>query len=175
MMPFSLSMYVKTQNAKTKIQSIQAIFFDFDGIFTDNNVLVSEDGNEYVKCSRFDGIGLSKLKSLNMKLHIISSETNPVVIQRAKKMGIGVTHGVHCKVETAEDLLNSWGLKFDQCAFMGNDINDLGLMEKVALTITVPDAWPTVLSSAMVVTDLMGGKGAVREVCEVIYEEKTDD
>ena len=174
-MPLSLYNYVKTQNAKAKIKSLQAVFFDFDGIFTDNNVLVSEDGKEYVKCSRFDGIGLSKLKSLNMKLHIISSEPNSVVMQRAKKMGIGVSHGEHCKVETAEGLLNLWGLSFDQCAFMGNDINDLGLMQKVALTVTVPDAWPTVLSSAMVVTNLMGGKGAVREVCEVIYEEKSDD
>ena len=174
-MPLSLNDYVKTPNGKAKIRSLQAVFFDFDGVFTDNNVLVSEDGKEYVKCSRFDGIGLSKLKSLNMKLHIISSEPNSVVTQRAKKMGIEVSHGAHCKVKTAEELLNLWGLKFEQCAFIGNDINDLALMEKVALTITVPDAWPTVLSSAMVVTNLMGGKGAVREVCEVIYEEKADD
>ena len=137
--------------------------------------MVSEDGKEYVKCSRFDGIGLSKLRSLNMHLHIISSESNSVVMQRANKMGIGVLHGIQCKVTAADELLSCWGLNFDQCAFMGNDINDLGLFQKAALTITVPDAWPTVISSAMVITNLMGGQGAVREVCEVIYQEKSDD
>lgn len=174
-MPTSLERYVTLKNGLLKIKSIEALLFDFDGIFTDNSVLVADDGREYVRCSRFDGLGLSKLKSLGVQLHILSSETNKVVKHRADKLGIGVLHGLDCKVEAAETLLDGWGLNFNQCAFMGNDINDLALMQRVALTITVPDAWPTVLSSAMVVTNRMGGQGAVREVCEVIYKEKSYD
>ena len=77
-----------------------AIFFDFDGVFTNNYVYVSEDGSESVRCSRQDGIGLSKLKALKIDLYVVSSETNPVVRKRCSKLEIETHHGVLDKYKT---------------------------------------------------------------------------
>jgi 3-deoxy-D-manno-octulosonate 8-phosphate phosphatase (KDO 8-P phosphatase) len=167
--------FVATDKGKYHLKNLKAIFFDFDGIFTDNSVFVSDCGRETVRCNRFDGLGLNKLKKLNINLHIISSEVNPIVKHRAMKLDLTVDYDIKCKVECAKSILEQWKLNFDECAFMGNDINDIALMRKVALPITVPDAWPEVFSNALAVTCRNGGNGAVREVCEIIYEEKKYD
>ena len=70
------------------LRNIELVIFDFDGVFTDNTVYVSQDGVESVKCWRGDGLGLDKLKSISVNLCIVSSEINPVVTQRAKKLDI---------------------------------------------------------------------------------------
>jgi YrbI family 3-deoxy-D-manno-octulosonate 8-phosphate phosphatase len=152
------------------IRQTRLIAFDFDGVFTDNMVYVFEDGREAVRCSRADGLGLSKLKRLGIHSVIISTETNPVVSARARKLSIRCVQGVEDKRTALESVLRKHNLTFEQAAFVGNDINDLPCLTAVALPIVVQDAHPDVLLYARYQTKTRGGYGAVREVCDLFTQ-----
>lgn len=155
------------------MRPLRLIAFDFDGVFTDNSVYVFEDGREAVRCSRVDGLGLSHLKQLGLHLLIISTETNPVVSARARKLKIDCLQGVADKRVAIDSVLQTHGLTLDQCAFMGNDVNDLPCLTVVGFPVVVADAHPSVISSARYQTKALGGQGAVREVCDLIAQIKT--
>lgn len=149
------------------IRNIRLVAFDFDGVFTDNMVYVFEDGREAVRCSRADGLGLSKLKRLGIHSAIISTETNPVVSARARKLNLRCVQGVEDKRAALESILREHNLTLEQAAFVGNDINDLPCLMAVALPIVVQDAHPDVLPYARYQTKARGGYGAVREICDL--------
>jgi len=149
------------------IRRIRLVAFDFDGVFTDNSVLVAEDGTEYVRCWRGDGLGLRQLEALGVAAIVISTEENPVVSVRCRKLKLRCLQGVQNKRATLEQVLAEHGLSFGQAAFMGNDINDAGALEAVALPVVVHDAHPAVLPLARLRTTTPGGYGAVRELCDL--------
>ena len=146
---------------------MRLVAFDFDGVFTDNSVYVSEDGTESVRCSRSDGIGLRKLENLGIQTIIISTEVNPVVSVRSKKLNIKCMQGVEDKAKALLDIAKDMSLELSQMAFVGNDINDLPGLKIVGLPIVVQDALPDVLPYAKYCTETPGGYGAVREVCDM--------
>ena len=150
------------------IRSVRLIAFDFDGVFTDNTVYVMEDGREAVRCWRSDGLGLAKLPALGVAAVVISTEKNPVVSARSRKLGLRCIQGCEDKRATLEALLKEMDLTPAQAAFVGNDINDLPCLSCVGLPIVVADAHPEVVRGARYRTEAPGGRGAVREVCEVI-------
>ena len=149
------------------IRNIRLVAFDFDGVFTDNTVYVFEDGREAVRCTRSDGIGLSKLRALDIATVIISTEPNPVVSARSRKLNIECIQNCQDKVEALDQVVKRLGLTFEQVAFVGNDINDLPCLTAVALPIVVGDAHPDVVSIGYYQTKHLGGHGAVREVCDL--------
>lgn len=149
------------------IENIRLIAFDFDGVFTDNMVYVLEDGTEAVRCYRSDGIGLQKLKRLGIETVIISTESNPVVSARARKLKIQCYQGCHDKRAVLDEVAEKMGISLDEVAFMGNDVNDLSCLSCVALPIVVKDAHPDVVSVARYRTISPGGCGAVREICDL--------
>lgn len=149
------------------IKSVKLVAFDFDGVFTDNSVLVFEDGTEAVRCSRSDGIGLRKLDRLGVETIIISTEENRVVAERAKKLKIRCVHGVEDKRAVLQRITDEYGFDLSETAFVGNDINDLGCLTVVGLPIAVRDAYPEVIQVAKYTTNTLGGYGAVREVCDM--------
>ena len=153
------------------IHRIRLVAFDFDGVFTDNMVYVSENGSETVRCSRSDGIGLQKMTQMGIKTVIISTEANPVVSARARKLKIDCIQDCSDKRGVLEDMAAQIGISLDQVAFVGNDINDLPCLTCVALPIVVRDAHPDVIPVARYQTQNPGGHGAVREVCDLF--EKT--
>lgn len=150
-----------------RIRSTRLIAFDFDGVFTDNKVYVFQDGTEAVCCFRGDGIGLEKLKRIGIQTIILSTEINPVVGFRSQKLGVACVQACHDKRATLEGVVRDAGLTFEQVAFVGNDINDLGCLEAVGLPIVVRDAHPDVVAIASYQTLAPGGHGAVREVCDL--------
>lgn len=158
-------------NIQEIFRRIRLVAFDFDGVFTDNMVYVFEDGTEAVRCSRSDGIGLQKLVQMGIKTAIISTEANPVVSARARKLKIECFQDCQDKRGVLEDMAAKIGISLDQVAFVGNDINDLPCLACVALPIVVKDAHPDVVSVARYQTQSPGGNGAVREVCDLF--EKT--
>lgn len=152
------------------IRQVRLVAFDFDGVFTDNSVYVLQDGTEAVRCSRGDGIGLQKLRGLGIDTLIVSTETNPVVGARARKLGIECVQDVRDKGDAIEEIARERGLVLDQVAFVGNDINDLPCLTRVGLPVVVRDAHDDVVPFALYRTRRRGGHGAVREVCDLFEE-----
>ncbi len=155
---------------KDIIRGIRLVAFDFDGVFTDDMVYVFQDGTEAVRCFRGDGIGLQKLAGLGIETVIISTEANPVVSARAKKLKIRCIQDVGDKRSVLESLARELGVALSEVAFVGNDINDLPALRCVGLPIVVKNAHPDVIKHAIYQTMCSGGHGAVREVCDLVEE-----
>jgi YrbI family 3-deoxy-D-manno-octulosonate 8-phosphate phosphatase len=150
------------------VKQIKFVIFDFDGVFTDNRVYVSQDGSESVSCCRSDGLGLRRLDDVGIQYCIVSTETNPIVTMRAKKLNIPVTQGHDDKLSVVRRLVAEKGFEMSNVAYVGNDINDKQCLEEVGLPIVVADAYPEVISISQYQTQRLGGHGAVREVCDLI-------
>jgi YrbI family 3-deoxy-D-manno-octulosonate 8-phosphate phosphatase len=151
-----------------RIERVRLVAFDFDGVFTDNTVYVSEKGEEAVRCWRGDGLGLQKLAAAGIESFIISTETNAVVAMRAKKLKSLCFHGVADKLEELTRLVAEKGVALSETAFVGNDINDADCLRAVGLAVVVADAHPDVVGLAHYITRRGGGRGAVREVCDLL-------
>jgi YrbI family 3-deoxy-D-manno-octulosonate 8-phosphate phosphatase len=156
------------------IRKIRLVAFDFDGVFTDNMVWVLQDGTEAVRCNRSDGLGIQKLKQLGIAVMIISTETNPVVSARARKLNIRCLQSCEDKRAALENVVAEMGITLAEVAFVGNDTNDRSCLECVGLPIVVQDAHPDVLALARYRTNAMGGKGAVREICDLFERALTE-
>ncbi|MBL8760398.1 MAG: HAD hydrolase family protein [Phycisphaerae bacterium] len=146
------------------------LVLDFDGVMTDNSVVVHQDGTESVVCNRSDGWGLGLLRDAGFPVFVLSSETNPVVAARCHKLKIPCAHGHKDKLPTLEALLSERKLDGARVIYVGNDVNDLACFARVGMSIAVRDAHPRALAGATLVTARSGGKGAVREVCDWILD-----
>ena len=100
---------------KDKLSIIKLAIFDFDGVFTDNKVLVSENGIESVSCCRSDGIGISRIATIGIKSYVVSTEKNPVVKVRCKKLNVPVIQGVNNKLEAIKGLCKSLNVTSEEC------------------------------------------------------------
>ncbi len=152
---------------------INALVMDFDGVFTDNRVIVLEDGREAVTCSRSDGWGIAQLRKTGIPMLILSTETNPVVQARADKLKIPCLHGMGDKALALQSWLDEKRIDPANVVFLGNDQNDLTCMELVGCAAVVADAHPTALAQADIILSRVGGDGAVRELCELIINVKS--
>ena len=161
-----------TEDLKSLIANIRLVVFDFDGVFTDNRVYVSQDGTETVSCWRSDGLGLAKLKKLELPIWVVSTEQNKVVSARCKKLQIECVQGCEDKLTALKNLVKHYGCSLSEVVFMGNDINDIDCLKSVGLPIVVQDSYPEVIKIAKLQTKRCGGFGAVREICDLIYEVK---
>ena len=150
-------------------RDVKLAIFDFDGVFTDNCVQVSQEGIESVICYRSDGIGLSRLVEVGVESMILSSESNPVVSQRAKKLNIKCMQSIKNKKNEVLSLSKELSVDLDQILFMGNDINDLEAMQVVGFPVAVADAFDEIIPFVKYITKKKGGLGAVREICDLIY------
>ena len=155
------------------LSTIKLIVFDFDGVFTDNTVIVDQHGVESVKCWRSDGLGISNLLSLGVEVRIVSSEVNPVVNARAKKLKIACIQAVEDKADTILAISKELNISLDEIAYVGNDINDIGALKIVGFPIAVLDAYPDIQQYVFYITKKAGGFGAVREVCDLICDAKS--
>lgn len=151
-----------------RLAAVRLVVFDFDGVFTDNAVWVFEDGREAVRCTRADGIGLDMLRRLGIALAIISTETNPVVSARARKLKLRCIQSCADKRAAVAELAAELGVALTETAFVGNDVNDLPALQVVGVPVVVADAHTDVLAHAVLRTHRPGGHGAVRELCDLI-------
>jgi len=157
-----------------EFNQIRLLILDFDGVLTDNFVYVNEDGIESVKCNRSDGIGISRLRNIGIRVIIVSTEKNKVVSVRAKKLNIESIQGVDDKNEVVLKLSKELDIPLSKIAFLGNDINDIPAFEIVGFPIAVADCYLEVEPYINYKTKSKGGEGAVREVCDLIYFAKTN-
>lgn len=147
---------------------LSAVVFDFDGVMTDDRVIVDQDGTESVICSRSDGMGVEMLRRAGLSLLILSKETNPVVAARAQKLDVEAIQGCNNKAERLERWSHEKGIPLDRCAYLGNDINDLECMSLVRVAVAPADAHPRARAAADLVLNRDGGRGAVREFAELL-------
>ncbi|WP_297215438.1 SIS domain-containing protein [uncultured Desulfovibrio sp.] len=155
------------------LQSIRLIIFDFDGVFTDNKVMVAQDGTESVTCSRADSLGLAMLKKAGgPKCCILSTELNPVVQARAHKLGIVCFQGCGDKKKFLIDLMKKENISRTEILYMGNDLNDYAAMALSGLSAAPADAHPDIRKLAQIKLAAAGGNGAVRELCELFLANK---
>lgn len=152
------------------LSQIKLLILDFDGVLTDNRVLVNQDGIESVWCNRGDGWGIARLKEKNLEILVLSTETNQVVRARCQKLGIDCIHGCDDKLAALKQIVAERSLSLEQVAYVGNDVNDLICMSHVGIPIAVADAVPKIKNISRIITTNRGGYGAVREVCDLILE-----
>jgi len=155
-------------DASSIVRDVRLLAVDFDGVMTDNRVYISEDGREAVACNRGDGWGIARLRDAGVEVVIISTEVNPVVRARARKLAVDCVHGCDDKLSALRRIVDDRGLDASQVAYVGNDANDLSCLRWAGVPIAVADAEPVALEAARLVTTRPGGRGAIREVAEWI-------
>ncbi|MEU7280186.1 acylneuraminate cytidylyltransferase [Streptomyces sp. NPDC045431] len=143
---------------------VDAVVLDFDGTQTDDRVLIDSDGRELVAVHRGDGLGVAALRRSGIRLLILSTERNPVVAARARKLGVPVLHGVDRKDLALKQWCDDHALDPRRVLYAGNDVNDLPCFGLVGWPVAVASAHDAVRAAARAVTETPGGAGAVREI-----------
>ena len=156
------------RKTKKKIQRIRTVIFDFDGVMTNNTVMLDQDGKESVIVSRADGMGVGILKKLGYKLLILSSESNPVVHARASKLGIECIQGAEDKGEILKSYAEEHDINNAEMMYVGNDLNDISAIKIVGCSVCPKDAHYCVKKMSDVVLKTSGGMGVVRELADIL-------
>jgi 3-deoxy-D-manno-octulosonate 8-phosphate phosphatase (KDO 8-P phosphatase) len=156
--------------------AIHTIAFDFDGVFTDNKVYVAQDGGEFVRCDRADGLGIDLLRAaqargrLAAEVFVLTKERNPVTEARARKLRLACHAGCDDKLDFVTRRLNDARRTFEGLLYVGNDINDLAVMERAGFSVAPADAHERVRRIASAVLPQNGGNGFVRAFVERLLD-----
>jgi 3-deoxy-D-manno-octulosonate 8-phosphate phosphatase (KDO 8-P phosphatase) len=155
-------------NSKLSVRAkdIDLIVYDFDGVMTDNRVIVFQDGTEAVIVNRADGLGVDRFRNLGIPQLILSTETNPVVKARAAKLRLEVIASCKDKKNVLENYCEQNGYDLNKVMYIGNDLNDLEVIKIVGFPIAPADAHPEIKKVAKLVTAAKGGDGVVKEVSD---------
>lgn len=157
-------------NMKLNGKKITALFYDFDGVMTNNKVIVREDGLESVIVNRSDGYAVSQMRAMGLHQVIVSTEANPVVVHRAQKLKIPVISNVENKGEEIKQYCVNHNIDIAETAFVGNDLNDISAFETVSVRICPKDAAKEILDLADIVISVNGGDGVIRELYRLIVQ-----
>jgi 3-deoxy-D-manno-octulosonate 8-phosphate phosphatase (KDO 8-P phosphatase) len=152
------------------LDAIDAFVFDFDGVMTNNLVHLDQDGKEFVTCSRADGLAFDVLRKLKKPAYILSTEQNPIVSARAKKLKIPAFQGIENKENGIMNLVNSEGFNLKKIFYTGNDLNDYKVMQLCGNTACPADSHKSIKKIASFVLKTNGGEGVVREILEHILK-----
>ncbi|MFI6487439.1 cytidylyltransferase domain-containing protein [Streptomyces sp. NPDC050564] len=153
---------------------IDAVVLDFDGTQTDDRVLIDSDGREFVSVHRGDGLGIAALRKSGLTMLILSTEKNPVVAARARKLQIPVLHGIDRKDLALKQWCEEQGIAPERVLYVGNDVNDLPCFALVGWPVAVASAHDVVRGAARAVTTVPGGDGAIREIASWILGPSLD-
>ncbi|MFO7459491.1 MAG: HAD hydrolase family protein [Desulfatiglandales bacterium] len=158
---------------REKAKEIKLLILDVDGVLTNGQIILTEQGEEIKSFHARDGYGLRKLMEEGIEVILISGRRSKAVDCRARDLGIQEVHqGVADKGPLCDEIIRQRGLKKDQVCCVGDDLPDLPLFEKAGIRFAVSDASPVMKGLADYVTRKKGGYGAVREVCEIILESR---
>lgn len=159
------------QDILDKARHIELVIFDVDGVLTDGSLFLGDDGLEYKAFNSKDGLGMKLLQATGVEIGIITARTSRVVEHRMHSLDIKhVYQGQLNKSVAFDELINKLGLTHEQVAYVGDDVIDIPVMRKAGLAIAVQDAHPLTKQHAHWQTPHNGGKGAARDVCELIME-----
>lgn len=154
-----------------KIGKVKVLILDVDGVLTDGRIVISDDGQETKFFNVRDGHGLKMIRRAGVEVMFLTGRKSRVVEHRARELGVErVYQGALDKLAVLQEILNSTGLSPGDVAYMGDDIVDLPVLRRAGFSVTVSDAHEDVLKAVDLVTKNPGGRGAVREVCEIILK-----
>jgi len=164
---------ISNNTCDADIEKIKCFLTDSDGVLTDGGMYYSENGDELKKFNTKDGMGFKLLKEVGIITGIITGENIELVKRRAEKMKVDEVHlGVQNKMKILNDICSKYDLKYEEIAYIGDDINDLDVLRTVGLGCTVYDGMDCVKDAAKIITKAKGGEGAVREIVEIILNVK---
>lgn len=153
----------------SRARRIRLAIFDVDGVLTDGTIFLSAKGEETKMFNILDGLGMKMLAASGVQLALLSGRKSDVVRRRAKETGIAhVLQGIGDKLAAYHKLLRTLDLVEEEASFMGDDLPDLPVLRRCGLSLSVPDAPKIVRDHAHYVTRNAGGRGAVREACELL-------
>ena len=154
---------------RKKAQFIKLLLLDVDGVLTDGRIIIDDRGVETKQFDVRDGQGIVSLTRAGIQVGLITARTSKVVSYRARELGLRIVRqGVSSKPDAYGEIQRKTGLAETQIAYVGDDIGDLQILERVGLSITVNDGWQELSKLVDYVTEKPGGRGAVREVAELL-------
>ena len=151
------------------VNNIDAFVFDFDGVLTNNLVLLDQEGKEWVSCSRADGLAFDVLRKIQKPAYILSTEKNLVVTARANKLKITAIQGISNKVEALQLLSKEKNYKLENIFYVGNDLNDYSVIEICGFSACPVDSHLKIKSLVTFQLNTLGGQGVVRELLEDVF------
>lgn len=156
-----------------KLKKIDLLLLDVDGVLTDGSINYDNNGNEIKNFSVKDGLGIRMLKDSGIEVGIITGRSSEALLHRCRNLNIEhVFDGIKDKTIALKQILKNFDLKSENAVFVGDDLPDIPVMKRVGVSFAVNDAHNEVKKIADIVTDNKGGKGAVREICEMILDSK---
>jgi len=154
---------------KQRAKKIKMLVLDIDGVMTDGRIIYDSKGNELKCFNVLDGLGLAVLKQIKMKVVLVTAKGSRPVLRRARDIGVAeVWQDAHDKLKPYRQILKKHKLKNEDICFVGDDLVDLSVMKRAGLSVAVANACPEAKRIAHYVTKKEGGKGAVREIIEII-------
>jgi len=152
-----------------RLQKIRLLLLDVDGVLTDGRIIYGSDGTETKAFDVKDGHGLKMLQRAGIATGIITGRESSVVLHRSRELGIEIVHqAAKDKLIPYRQVLADLGLSDEQVAYVGDDIVDLPILRRVGFAATVADCVPEVREHVHYVASRNGGRGAVREICDLL-------
>jgi YrbI family 3-deoxy-D-manno-octulosonate 8-phosphate phosphatase len=148
---------------------ISLLLYDFDGVMTDNKVILDEDGRESVSCNRSDGLAVSAISRMGIPQAIISTEKNKVVASRAMKLNIPVIQSIDNKKETVFAYCEELHINPKETLYIGNDFNDLEVMLSIGFPICPNDAYREIQEISRLILPVGGGGGVIRKLLDYLH------
>lgn len=169
-----MSKTLSMREIELRLGQIKLLSLDVDGVMTDGGLYYTDDGLQFRKFNVKDGLGIKRAIQAGVQVCIISASKATSTLTRAEHLGIQhVRIGAQDKLSELRDIAAQLGIDLHEAAHMGDDLTDVELMKGVGMALTVADAVPEVLATADYVTTKAGGKGAVREICDLMVSNRT--
>ncbi len=163
----------KNRRIFAKAKKVRLLMLDVDGILTDGRIYYTDNGEEIKAFNVLDGHGIVMLKDAGIKTAIISGRKSQAVKRRAEELGVKYLYqGIFDKVRVMEKIIKAEKINSENVCYIGDDVTDLALLQRVGFSATVPDGAEEVKSRVDYITTRKGGKGAVREIAEIILKAK---
>jgi 3-deoxy-D-manno-octulosonate 8-phosphate phosphatase (KDO 8-P phosphatase) len=152
-----------------RLAAVRLVAFDVDGVFTDGRFYLADNGIESKAFHTQDGFGIRQLLNADIAVAVISGRSSGAVERRMSELGVPhVVQGCKDKVAALDNIIGNLGIRQAECVYVGDDIPDLPLLSHVGVSIAVANAVPALLARCDITTSAAGGRGAVREVCELL-------